>query len=330
MKKVVLASFVLSLLFIGCGDTETDVVNETETISTEEKIDLKISEETVDINGVSHYIKTMGEGEPLLVLHGGPGIFHDYLVPHFETLAKDYQVIFYDQRACGKTAFPEDTSSITIETYVEDLEGIRNHLKIDKLNLIGHSWGSLLAIRYGLIHPENLNKLILVAPAPSNSTYFDETFANMQQKRSEEDTKKLIQTMMSKDFEVREKEAFRKVVLLGDKTNLADQEKVEELYAPMEFDETKANNLMIVNSLLERTYFNFDLADEALDKITCPSLIILGDLDNVPFASAQAIQDGLANCELKVIKKCGHYPFFESPKEFNSTVNGFINPDYEQ
>ncbi|MDF1673034.1 MAG: alpha/beta fold hydrolase [Vicingaceae bacterium] len=332
MKKVLFVSLI-SLILIGCGSSESDTqVNSNETIiaSDNEESPIETSQETFEINGVNHFIEKIGSGDPIIVLHGGPGINHDYLLPHFKTLAKNYQIIFYDQRACGKTDFPSDTSSINIETYVEDLEALRNHLKIKKIKLLGHSWGALLALKYSLKYPENLDKLILVAPAPSNSDYFDQTFANMQQKRKDEDTKELIQTMMSKEFENRDQEAFRKVLLLGDKTNLVDQKNIEELYRPMTFTSDAANSLLIVSSLLERTFFNFDITNEGLDKINCQTLLIIGDLDNVPFLSNQAIQEGIAGCELKVLKKCAHHPYFESPKEFNKSINDFLNPDYVQ
>jgi len=333
MKKVLFVSIIAaSLLLNSCGESEKSSPKDQElknSPDTEKEIEVEISEETAEINGVKHYIKKMGSGEPIVVIHGGPGIFHNYLVPHFKTLAQYYQVIFYDQRASGQTEFPEDTSSINIATYVEDLEGLRNHLKIDKLNLLGHSWGALVALKYGIKNPSKLNKLILVSPAPSNSDYFDQTFANMQKKRTDEDTKSLIQTKMSKEFENREIDAFRKVLLLGDKTNLADQSKIEELYKPMEFSKDQANSLLIVSSLLERTYFNFDLTKEGLENINCPSIILLGDLDNVPFSSTQAIQEKIPSCQLKVFKKCSHYPFFEASKEFNITVKDFLNPSYE-
>lgn len=330
MKQIIFIT-IISLLLIGCGSSESNQTNNDNNSTTNsEELEIATTEETVEINGVNHFIKKMGTGEPLIVLHGGPGINHSYLLPHFKTLAKNYEVIFYDQRACGKTAFPADTSSINIETFVEDLEAIRTHLKIEKVKLLGHSWGALLALKYGLKYPENLDKLMLVAPAPSNSDYFDQTFANMQAKRKEEDTKELIQNMMSKEFEEREENTFRKVLLLGDKTNLANQDKIEELYEPMTFTPEAANSLLIVSSLLERTYFDFDITNEGLDKISCPTLIVIGDLDNVPFSSTQAIQDGINGCELKVIKKCAHHPYFEAPKEFNKSIKDFLIPDYVQ
>ena len=330
MKKVFFSLFLFSLLFAltNCGNSNT---NDNDNENSEPQIDdnIELSQETVEINGVNHFFEKMGKGEPLLVLHGGPGLFHDYLVPHFKNLAKDYQIIFYDQRGCGKTEFPQDTSSILIETYVEDLEVIRTHLKIDKLNLVGHSWGSLLALTYAKKYPNNLKRLILISPAPGNSDYFDQTFSNMQQKRSEEDTKELVQTMMSSEFEKREEIAFKKAIMLGDKVNLVDQSKVAELYSPMNFDVASASNLMLVNGLLERTYFNLNIT-EGLDVVKCPTLIVVGDLDNIPFASTQSIHENISNSKLEVIKKSCRYPFFERSKEFNHIITNFLDPEYEQ
>mgnify|MGYP001306331519 FL=1 len=324
MKNILFSLFLLSfaLILSNCGNLNKEAVNKEEN-----KVEIEITNETIEINGVNHFISKMGSGEPLLVIHGGPGLFHNYLVPHFKSLAENYQIIFYDQRGCGKTDFPADTSSVNIDTYVEDLEGIRNHLKIEKLDLIGHSWGSLLAINYSKKYKNKIKRLILISPAPGNSDYFDETFRNMQKKRSEENTKELVQTMMSSAFEKRDEETFKKAILLGDKVNLADQEKVSELYEPMVFDKTRANNLMLVNSLLEKTYFNLDIT-EGLNLITAPTLIIIGGLDNVPFASTQLIHENLKNSKLEVIKKSCHYPFFETPKQFNKIVKNFLDPEY--
>ena len=92
----------------------------------------------------------------------------------------------------------------------------------------------------------------------------------MRKKRSEEDTKILVETMMSSKFEKREKNTFKKAILLGDKVNLVDQETVTELYAPVTFNVNSANNLMLVNSLLERTYINFNAITglEDIEKVT--------------------------------------------------------------
>lgn len=315
-----------TLVIIGVQSCKNDIA----TTETTEQVTpkLEITEETVDINGVSHYIKKMGQGEPLVILHGGPGLFHNYLVNSFEKLAEQYQIIFYDQRGCGKTAFPKDTASITVENFVADLEAIRQHLKIEKLNLAGHSWGAILAINYAKQFPNNLNKLVLIAPAPANTEYFDQMFRNMQNKRKDDDIKEMVKVMSSKDFDDRNPEAVLKAIKIGDKVNLADQSKIDELYANMTFTAASANNMLLVNSIMEKNFFNYNIT-ENMNLIACPTLIVLGDLDNVPFASAQLLQDNLQNARLEVLKSASHYPFFEAQKDFNFAIESFITPEYE-
>ncbi len=313
MRKYLFTTIIFSLLLIGCKTNNSNNNSTTE---------------FVEINGVNHFIEKIGKGEPLLVLHGGPGLFHDYLVPYFKHLSKKYQIIFYDQRGCGKTDFPTDTSTITLKNYVTDLEAIRKYLKIDKLNLVSHSWGSMIALNYGKKYPNHLKKLILISPAPATNEFFDETFTKMRRKRNDVDTKQLVKYMMSSAFEKRDTGVFKKAIMLGDKVNLVNQESINELYRNMHFTPTSANNLLTTTSILEHVFFNYDITKE-LENITCKTLILYGDLDNVPFASAQYLQEHLSNAQLVVVKRACNYPFFESPKEFNFAIKQFLNPAYE-
>ncbi|MBI2281827.1 MAG: proline iminopeptidase-family hydrolase [Bacteroidetes bacterium] len=316
----------IALVFIGFQSCKNDnSVNQTTEQTTS---NLDVVEETIEINGVNHFIKKIGKGEPIVVLHGGPGLFHNYLVANFEKLAEKYQIIFYDQRGCGKTDFPKDTATITIQNFVEDLEAIRTHLKIEKMNLAGHSWGAILAINYAKQFPNNLNKLILISPAPANTEYFDQMFKNMQNKRKDDDIKEMVKIMSSKDFDDRKPEAVIAAIKIGDKVNLADQTKIDELYKSMIFTATSANNMLLVNSIMEKNFFDYNIT-ENMNLITCPTLIILGDLDNVPFASSQLLQDNLQNARLEVLQHAAHYPFFEAQKEFNYAFDNFLNPEYE-
>lgn len=317
----------ITLVFIGFQSCKNDnSVNQTTEQNTS---NIDVVEETIEINGVNHFIKKIGKGEPVVVLHGGPGLFHNYLVANFEKLAEKYQIIFYDQRGCGKTDFPKDTTSITIQNFVDDLEAIRVHLKIEKMNLAGHSWGAILAINYAKQFNNNLNKLILISPAPANTEYFDQMFKNMQNKRKDEDIKEMVKIMSSKEFDDRNPEAVLSAIKIGDKVNLADQTKIDALYSSMTFTAASANNMLLVNSIMEKNFFDYNITKD-MNLITCPTLIILGDLDNVPFASAQLLQDNIKDARLEVLQHAAHYPFFEAQKEFTTAIKNFLNPEYEQ
>ena len=107
-----------------------------------------------------------GKGTPLLVLHGGPGVPSYYLNP-LAALGDDRPVVFYDQLGCGRSDQPADTSLYTVQGYVERLGQVRKALGLDKVDIYGHSWGSMLAVDYMLTQPKGVEKLVLAGPALS-------------------------------------------------------------------------------------------------------------------------------------------------------------------
>lgn len=100
---------------------------------------------------------------PLLTLHGGPGAPHDYLEP-LAGLADERPVIFYDQLGCGKSDRPDDVSLWRTERFVEELSEVRRVLGLEKVHLLGQSWGTMLAVEYMLTQPSGVESLILASP----------------------------------------------------------------------------------------------------------------------------------------------------------------------
>jgi proline iminopeptidase len=130
-----------------------------------------LSSGLLPVNGTELYYRILGEGEPILVLHGGPGMSHDYLLPQMSQLAENYQLIFFDQRSCGRSALNPDSVNLSMDQLVEDIDFLREHFDIEKVNLMGHSWGGLLAMWYARQYPENMNKLLLINSVGANQNY---------------------------------------------------------------------------------------------------------------------------------------------------------------
>lgn len=314
-----------SLVIFACNTSDKKEALKT---TEPEKVELSVEEKTIEINGVQHYFRIKGKGKPMLILHGGPGLSHNYMFPYFDELAADYQLIFFDQRGSGKTDFPKDTSSINMDAFVEDIEAIRNHFNIEKITLLGHSWGSILALNYAAKYQNNVNQLVLVSPAPANTNFYETMVSNMHKKRTEEETKELVQIMMSKAFDKRETDIFTKAMKIGDKVNLYEPSKIDELYDLHNYSQETATKFWFTSNLMERHFFNYNIADKIKD-ISIPTLIVIGDMDNVPFASSQLISDNLKNARMEVIKSTGHYPFFEANKAFVKVLKDYFNPEYE-
>jgi L-proline amide hydrolase len=110
---------------------------------------------------------------PLLCLHGGPGVPHDYLEPLEAIAASGRRVIFYDQLGCGNSDQPRDPSLWTVDLFVEELGAVRSTLGLDRLHLLGQSWGGMLAMQYAITQPAGLASLILASSPSSIPLWID-------------------------------------------------------------------------------------------------------------------------------------------------------------
>ncbi|MGZ4280803.1 MAG: proline iminopeptidase-family hydrolase, partial [Gaiellaceae bacterium] len=133
---------------------------------------------------------------PLLILHGGPGGCHDPL-EGFGALAARRRVVFYDQLGSGESSRPDDPSLWTIETFVEQLQSVRDGLGLDELHLFGSSWGGMLALEYAFTKPAGLKSLILNSTPTSAPRWAEETLRlhadlppGLDEKQAEEEFKR--------------------------------------------------------------------------------------------------------------------------------------------
>jgi proline-specific peptidase len=139
----------------------------------------------VDANGVMIYYKILGHGEPLMIVHGGPGASHDYFLPYLLPLARRHKLIFIDERGSGRSQKLEDPAGYTIQNMVEDVESVRQALGLGKINVLGHSYGGALAQAYALKYQSNLSHLIL-GSTWSSTKAMNEVFVRMKQNMSPE------------------------------------------------------------------------------------------------------------------------------------------------
>src|SRR5262245_12760033 len=140
-----------------------------------------VEEGFVDANGVFLYYTTIGRGAPLVVVHGGPGASHDYLLPYLLPLARHHHVVFIDERGSGRSGKLEDPSGYTVENMVEDVETVRQALGLGTIDLLGHSYGGVLAQAYAFRYQQHLSHLVLCSTFYSTRELND-VFVRMKQK----------------------------------------------------------------------------------------------------------------------------------------------------
>jgi len=132
------------------------------------------TEGRIPFKGHSTWYTIVGEGEepgklPLLLLHGGPGGAHDYMESMGELARGGRRVIMYDQLGCGKSPVPSNPDMWTIELFVEEVDVVRQALGLERLHILGQSWGGMLGMEYALTQPEGVESMVICdSPARMN------------------------------------------------------------------------------------------------------------------------------------------------------------------
>lgn len=128
------------------------------------------------------YVKEIGSGTPVIVLHGGWGAEHSYLLDAFHGLDSQYRLIFYDQRGSLRSPCPD--SLISVQRHVSDLEGLRAELGLERALIVGHSMGTFLAMSYLQEHPDRVDGLVLLGALIPSTPHDDEEVALYRRRRA--------------------------------------------------------------------------------------------------------------------------------------------------
>lgn len=270
---------------------------------------------TVRIRGIDLYVRRVGAGPPTVVLHGGPGASHDYLLPGFDVLAQDRELIYYDQRGGGRSQVAREVP-VGWQEQVADLEALRTLWNIERLTLAGYSWGGLLALLYALEHPSRVGRLALVSPAPSwraAREEFERTFA---------------QRTLDPVFQA-ERQRLRESGLREHDPDAFQQRIFELSVAAYFFDPSRARDLTpfrITGRTQQEVWASlgdYDVRPRLPSLAGTPAIVLHGDSDPIPIEAARTTAR-LIGAEFHPLRRCGHVPYVEALEEFSSLLDGFL------
>lgn len=278
------------------------------------------AQEYIDINyedGIIH-IECYGEGQPILIINGGPGMNSQGFRALASSIGENNQAIIYDQRGTGKSKVTiADDSTITMDAMVKDIEVIRNHLKIEEWIVLGHSFGGMLASYYATKHPEPIKGLILSSSGGINMDLFSSVNITSRLTPMQRDSLNYWAAKISAGDTTYHTRLQRGKYLAP--AYLYDQSNVPTVAHRL----TQAN--MAINGLVfqDLRKINFDCAP-ALKQFNKPVLIIQGKNDVVPLSIAEYAHDVLPNSTLTLMDKCGHYGWLDRPELYFGAIAAYL------
>lgn len=283
----------------------------------------------IDVPGGQVWYKVVGSGEsvPLLTLHGGPGGGHDYLEP-LNALASERPVVFFDQLGCGKSDTPDDVSLWRIDRFVDEVTAVRDALGLDRIHLLGHSWGGWLAIEYMLGAPSGVVSLTLASTSASIPQFVCEAGTLISElPREMAETMRRLEAegdFENPEFEAGMMEFYKRHLcrldpwpdpIMRSLENLDGNIVYETMNGPTEF--TVIGNMKDWNRI------------EKLGEIVAPTLITCGRYDELTPACSRTLRQGIMNSRMHVFERSAHMAHLEETESYLQILSEFLR-DFDQ
>lgn len=280
-------------------------------------------------DGVKLYYRLVGRGsEPVVLIHGGPGLTSDYLADDLTALADKHLLLIYDQRGIGRSTLVSDSNALAATRYAEDLEAIRKHLGRERLTLLGHSWGAAPAALYAMQYPQRVSRMILVGTIPPDQSSLTAAFQALEAARDDVTLRRMAELKRIREGSPDDRAACREyyklwfIPFFGSKES-ASLMKGDVCAGSPESLRNKPN----VDKITFASLGNWDWTT-SLRKLSFPTLVIHGALDPLPIASARRWVAAMPNARLLELKGIGHFPYVEAPDVFFAAVDRFLNGEW--
>jgi proline iminopeptidase len=259
----------------------------------------------------------------LVVLHGGPGAHHDYLLPQMLELARERECLFYDQRGGGRSK-TDDRAPITWRTHVEDLTAVLAELEPSDqpLSVVGYSWGAMLAMLYAIEANAGRagavpTRMVLLDPGPITRAWRREFEAEFSRRQASPAIATMRAELAASGLREQDPDAYKQRTFeLSVAGYFADPAKSRDLTP---FRVTGRVQQSVWDSVGEE----YDLRPE-LSQLRIPALVIHGRQDPIPLESAEAAAEALG-AERRWLDECGHVPYVEQPAACFAAIRDFLD-----
>ena len=274
-------------------------------------------------DGVRLWAARSGRGAPLVLCHGGPGLW-DMFTDVAGLLAGRATTVRWDQRGCGRSE--RCAGPWTSERFVADLDAVRRHFALDRIALLGHSWGAQLALSYALAHPERVSALVYVSgtgigPDADWHPGYRENFLA----RLGEHPERLARWQELTDRQRLSEDEERESATLQWSIEFEDRERALEHAGRMAdpWFGINAECSHALNAERQREWGTPELYT-ACQGLDVPVLIVDGAHDIRPRSAVDSLERALPDVRRVVLPEAGHLPWVEDPKGFREAVTAAV------
>lgn len=267
-----------------------------------------------------YWVRYGEAGRPVLILlHGGPGADHRYLLPQMLHLAERYDLLLYDQRGGGQSR-ASDNRPIGWQDHVSDLAAICHECDIGAPSIVGYSWGGLLTLLYAISQSRDTSlpapaRAVLMSPAPVTSEYRAKFDANLRARGNAPAIADERARLMASDLRERDPDAYRQRIFeLGVAGYFHDPANARDL-----------TPFRVVGRVQQSTWESlgtFDLRPD-IKRLRLKTRIVHGRDDPIPAASSIDVGRAL-DTEVVFLDRCGHVPYVERSQELWEAIDPFL------
>jgi proline iminopeptidase len=257
----------------------------------------------------------MREKPVMFVIHGGPGADHSSYKPGFSPLSQKVQLVYFDHRGQGRSSRGAK-ETYTLDNNVEDMEALRQHLGLDKIVVLGSSYGGMVALSYAVRYPQNVSHLIVVATVPDSR--FLQRAKEILAQRGTDEQNAIAQRLWNGTFESEEqlREYFQVMAPMYSITHDPESRQKGWDRAILSAD--------AINVAFGGFLRSYNVLDQ-LHKITSPTLVIGGRHDWIcPSEFSEEIAKAIPNADLRIFENSGHSVRADEPEALLDAIAGFL------
>ncbi|MGH9457601.1 MAG: alpha/beta fold hydrolase [Thermoanaerobaculia bacterium] len=276
-------------------------------------------------DGIRLWTREIGDGPPIVVVHGGPGMSSGSLIGDLHPLAATHRMIYYDQRGGGRSTLPPRRSDLTIEANVRDLESVRRAFRLDRMTILAHSFGAAIAALYAVAHPARVERMVFLAPIPPRrGTFFEEFAAEIRARLSAEDHARSAELLEAIEKRRDVTAACREYWRIQTPPRLARGTDPRVLKSDLVAAPPEAIRvgMLQTNPAVFASLGDWDWT-RALATLEVPTLIVHGEEDAIPLAMVSA-WTAMPWSRLLPLPATGHFPHAERPDIVFPAIETFL------